>query len=119
STTCVITGLMQIELLKYVLNKHFYDENSFKNWYIDLSASLFVIQKLKFIENKTKLSNSKNQFYFTEWDTLVINNINKNITINEFVQLFPKLLNNIQIRLLYKYGNQDQGNSLYNSLLTI
>jgi len=123
TTTAMITGLVELEFYKLKLGLSYVNEDAFYNANINLAVSQFqYFQPDAAIRNMTEekkdpTDNIVKKFVtvpsgWTSWDSIVIDE--GNLTVQEFVDLFPKILNGVEVELLYTLGNMEKGVALYN-----
>jgi len=120
TTTAATTGLMTLEFYKLILGYHYQSETKFRNSQIDFANSTFnfwepgrvkEIVTTKEVDVDTETKEKTVTVYkaypskFTTWDKIVIKK--GNLTINEFVALFPKLYFGVHIISLFKFGFTD------------
>eukprot|EP01084_Bolivina_argentea_P283277 485102_1 len=124
TTISVICGLMQLEFYKLNLGLKYVKQNSFYNANINLAMSQF-----QFFEPDVAIQHVDREEYdavfccdlkhvaypprWTSWDKLVINE--GNLTVQEFIDLFPKIFNGITVDLLHKYGKMRKGRLIWHN----
>jgi len=117
TTTACITGFVQIEILKHVLERGLAAHRSAT---IDLAVNNFVLEQLP-DPIKVKSDNKDDPVFpstgYTVWDKVVIDK--GDLTIDEFVKIFPECFHGVQVTSLFKQGlteieiKNGQGQALY------
>jgi len=128
TTTAMITGLVELEFYKLALGLGYIYEDAFYNANINLAVAQFqyfqpdaAIRHTKH-ERKDETTNTMETVVsypdlWTSWDKLVVDQ--GDLTVQEFVDLFPKLFWSVQIELLHKAGKMEKGRLIYNGSETI
>lgn len=118
TTTAMITGLVELEFYKLSLGLGYLYEDAFYNANINLAVAQFqyfqpdaAIRHIKH-ERKDETNNTMETIVaypnlWTSWDKLVVDC--GNLTVQEFVDIFPKLFWSITVELLFKAGKMDKG----------
>jgi len=124
----MITGLVELEFYKLALGLGYIYEDAFYNANINLAVAQFqyfqpdaAIRHTKH-ERKDETTNTMETVVsypdlWTSWDKLVVDQ--GDLTVQEFVDLFPKLFWSVQIELLHKAGKMEKGRLIYNGSETI
>jgi len=117
TTTACITGFVQLEIFKTVLNKPLLAHRSAT---IDLAVNTYVLENLP-DPIKAKAENKDEPIYpptgFTVWDKVVVDK--GDLTIDEFVKIFPSIHHGVKINSLFKQGvteaevKEGKGQALY------
>eukprot|EP00488_Nonionellina_sp_1-RS-2012_P001194 TRINITY_DN1919_c0_g1_i1.p1 TRINITY_DN1919_c0_g1~~TRINITY_DN1919_c0_g1_i1.p1 ORF type:complete len:234 (-),score=75.31 TRINITY_DN1919_c0_g1_i1:298-999(-) len=123
TTTAMICGLVELEFLKLKLGLSYIHQDAFYNANINLAVAQFqffapdnaIRAQQKTVYDPVMCMDEKHVPYppqFTSWDSLVVDR--GDLSIGEFVQIFPTLFNEISVELLYKLGKMEKGILLYN-----
>jgi len=117
TTTAATTGLMTLEFYKLILGYQYQSEAKFRNAQIDFANSTFnfwepgrvkeiVTTKDVIVDKDTKEQTvtiyKAYPSKFSTWDKIVVRK--GNLTIPEFVALFPKLHFGVIVKSLWKFG---------------
>ena len=127
TTTAMICGLVELEFYKLKLGLQYVNQDAFYNANINLAVSQF-----QFFQPDAAIRAEEGEIFdeamymtikqipyppqFTSWDSLIVDR-GKSLTINEFIEVFPKLFNGITVEGLYKQGKMEEGRWLYNKVI--
>jgi ubiquitin-activating enzyme E1 len=124
TTTAMICGLVELEFYKLKLGLGYINEDAFYNANINLGVASFQYfqpdsairnERVERVDPATREKEVAVPYppNFTSWDTIVVDH--GNLTIKEFVELFPKLFFGVAVDLLHKTGKMEKGQLLYSS----